>query len=491
MKLDDLFSSLNSIQVYSRPDNFDVRGVSCDSKKVFNDFVFVAVRGASLDGHKFVKEALDNGARALIVDISRMHSVVHMLSQERLHNISVAGVNDSRLALADLAAAFYGWPSRDMKIVGITGTNGKTTVSYLIEAILEQDKRNTAVIGTINYRFNDQVIPSRNTTPGSVDIQFMLKQMLEQGVAYVVMEVSSHALAQDRIRGIGFRSGIFTNLTQDHLDYHGDIENYFLTKAKLFESLSPDATAIINGDDAYARKLAKLIKGRVITYGIRYNVDVLAKEIKFDFTHTEFVLRYSGKEIPLQTSLIGRHNVYNILASIAFSIYEGIDLAVIKEAIAQFKSVPGRLERIDTGRDFYCFVDYAHTEDALRNVIMTLREVSKKKIIVVFGCGGERDKTKRPKMGRVVSELADYAIIANDNPRSEDPEDIINDIKSGIGNDNYSVIPDRRDAISKSLSMASSGDVVLIAGKGHEPYQIMKNEVMQFDDREVARECLK
>ncbi len=484
MKLAQLLKSLDNYEVIHLTSDFNVNGITCDSKKAADDFIFVAIKGASADGHKFIDEAINRGAKAVIVQGPWPRA------RDPGKTVFIS-VEDTRTALAKLATEFYGCPSEKLKVIGITGTNGKTTITYLIEAILKEANKNPAVIGTINCRFKDRVILSKNTTPGPADLQGMLKEMSDEGIDYAIMEVSSHALDQDRTGGINFHSGIFTNLTQDHLDYHNTLENYFQAKSRLFAGLKAGSLAIINNDDEYGRRLIKLTQAKVVTYGIKYNVDVLAKDIRFDSSHTEFILKAGMKEAILKTSLIGRHNVYNILASVAFAINEGLDLAVIKPALLKFAFVPGRLERIETRKDFSVFVDYAHTEDALRNVITTLREISKKKIIVVFGCGGERDKTKRPKMGEAVTELADYAVITNDNPRSEDPQLIINDIKSGIKKSNFCIIEDRKEAIKKALILAEPGDVVLIAGKGHENYQILKNERMPFDDREIARECLK
>ena len=449
--------------------DFEVKGISCNSKDVRDDFIFVAIKGTRHDGNAFIEEAIRKGAKTIVVQSSEFPPQADLPTAGRVpscKNVPVIAVEDTRKALAILSAEFYGNPSREIKVVGITGTNGKTTVSYLIEALLKEAGKIPAVIGTVNYRFKDKVISSKNTTPGPVELQSMLADMLKAGVDCCLMEVSSHALHQDRIEGIKFHSAIFTNLTQDHLDYHHTIEDYFQAKTKLFKGLNTDSFAIINSDDTYGRRLKRLTPTKLISYGIDNAADIRAKDIRFDISHSEFLLTGMGKEIRLKTALIGRHNVYNILACVSFGLKEGIDLSVIESAIGKFHFVPGRLERINFPGNFSVFVDYAHTEDALSNVIRTLRQICAKRIIVVFGCGGERDKTKRPKMGYAVSELADYAVITNDNPRSEAPMDIINDIKKGIKRDNYCVIPDRMEAIKKSLSIASRGDVVLLAGKG-------------------------
>ncbi len=482
MKLSELIKHLRDYRIIANPGDFEVKGVACDSRKVAADFIFVAIKGTHNDGHKFIDSAIKQGAKAIIAgpefkDIPPL--------------ISVIQVKDGRCALARLSSAFWGDPFSKINVVGITGTNGKTTITYLIEALLKEAKLNPAVIGTVNYRIKDKIIPSKNTTPGPVELQSMLSNMLKEGADYAVMEVSSHALDQNRVEGIKFHSAIFTNLTQDHLDYHVSLENYFQAKAKLFRNLDSGSFAVINNDDPYASRLKELTKGEIVTYAIENKADVMAKDIKFDISHTEFVLKTEKFERRFKTKLIGRHNAYNTLASVAWGLREGLSLSAIESAIAKFNFVPGRLENVESNKSFAVFVNYAHTEDALKNVITALRPVSSGKIIVVFGCGGERDQTKRPKMGHVVTELADYAIITSDNPRSEDPDKIISDIQKGIQKDNYCVIPDRKEAILKALSLAKDKDIVLIAGKGHEDYQVLKDKTIHFDDREVTKECLK
>jgi UDP-N-acetylmuramoyl-L-alanyl-D-glutamate--2,6-diaminopimelate ligase len=400
-------------------------------------------------------------------------------------------VGNVRKFAGELAAEFYGNPSGRIKVIGVTGTNGKTTVTYLLEAILKESGFNPAVIGTINYRFGNKIISSKNTTPGPVDLQSILSQMRMAKVDYCAMEASSHALDQDRVEGIDFHSAIFTNLTQDHLDYHKTVHKYFLSKAKLFRKLSCRSFAVLNNDDKFSRKLKGHTKAGIITYAVDSPADVRARQIIFKTSSTEFECVYRGKVIKFKINLIGKHNVYNVLASIAWSLKAGLDIRKVRDALSKFQIVPGRLERVNADRDFSIFVDYAHTEDALNNILRSLREVSGKRIIAVFGCGGDRDKSKRPKMGRVVTELADFAIITSDNPRSEEPAAIIRDIESGILKDNYCIIPERLKAIRRALSLAQSGDVVLIAGKGHENYQVLKNRKVHFDDREAVAKCLR
>ena len=460
-----------------------IKGISCDSRSIGENFIFVGVRGVDIDGSRFIDEAVDRGAKFVVSDAG--------VNLKHPRPVSFIRVRDTRSALAELAAYFYKSPSKKIKVVGITGTNGKTTITYLLEALLKKAKLSAGVIGTINYRFKNKIIPAKNTTPGPLEIQSMLSGMVEGGVSYAAMEVSSHALDQDRVLAVNFHSAIFTNLTQDHLDYHKTLKNYFQAKAKLFRAMSPRSFVVINNDDKCAPALKKITRAKIITYGIENKADVRAKDIKFGARRTEFNLIFSGRQVRFRVNLIGRHNVYNILAAAAWGIKEGISLKTIKGAFERFSAPPGRLERINSRKGFSVFVDYAHTDDALKNVISALRQLSPARIITLFGCGGQRDKLKRPKMGKVATELSDFVVITSDNPRSERPLDIVKDIQKGIKKNNYRVILERREAIKESLLLARSGDIVLLAGKGHENYQIFNNKSVRFDDREVARACLK
>ncbi|MDD4939334.1 MAG: UDP-N-acetylmuramoyl-L-alanyl-D-glutamate--2,6-diaminopimelate ligase [Candidatus Omnitrophica bacterium] len=484
MKAKELISALDKPITARGFEDFEVKGISCNSKEISDGFIFVAIEGTRLDGRQFIEEAIEKGAKAIIVTRHK--------SQDTSKRAAFIQVKDARGALARLAAGFYGYPSSKIKVAGITGTNGKTTITYLLEALLKSSGFKPAVIGTINYRLKNKILPSRNTTPGAVELQSFLKEMVKSKLTHAIMEVSSHALSQDRTADIDFHSAIFTNLTQDHLDYHRTFADYFLAKSKLFKSLGRDAFAVINIDDKYGRRLKGMVKGRrVITYAIENDADVRAGDIELGILGTEFDLKLLKENIRLKTRLIGRHNVYNVLAACAWALGERLPREALESVFEKFYSVPGRLERIRCDKGFSVFVDYAHTDDALTNVISSLRQVSEGRIIVVFGCGGERDKGKRPKMGRAASELADRVIITSDNPRSEDPEEIINGVIKGIKKDNYRVIFDREKAIRESLFLAKKGDIVLIAGKGHENYQVLKGKTVYFNDSKVARECLR
>lgn len=460
-----------------------VSGITSDSRQVRENFIFVAIKGVKEDGGEFIDEAISKGAKFIVCATDAR--VNPAASAEFIR------VGDTRAVLAKLAAYFYEEPSKKIKVIGITGTNGKTTITYLLEALLKEAGFQAAVIGTVNYRFKNKIIPAENTTPGPLKIQSMLSEMVKNGVDYAALEVSSHALEQGRVGEIDFHSGIFSNLTQDHLDYHKTIKNYFRAKSKLFRELSPKAFAVINNDDPYSVNLKKITPAGIITYGINKRADLTARDIQFGVKYTRFTLSMAEKKIKFKVRLIGRHNIYNMLAAISWGIKEGISLNVIASGLEKFSLVPGRLERIDSQKGFSIFVDYAHTDDALKNVLGALRQLSPARILAVFGCGGDRDRSKRPKMGEVVSALADFSVITNDNPRSENPLAIIKDVESGIRKKNYLVIPDRRKAIEKILQLAQKGDIVLVAGKGHENYQILGDKVMHFDDREEVKECLK
>lgn len=482
MRLKELLNGVDGVGLPDRFASLDVESISCDSRDIQKNSLFVAVKGPISDGADFITQAIAKGAKVIAKEKGRSDA-----DDFANKDVCVLIVKDSKKFLRDILRRFYGDPSQIVRTIGITGTNGKTTISYLFESILRRAGKKCTVIGTVNYRLGDKIIPSKNTTPGIVDNQRYLSQMVREGTDYCVMEVSSHALDQGRVDAIDFKVGVFTNLTGDHLDYHKTMEEYFTAKALLFSRLSKSSCAVINIDDEYGLRLLPITRADITTYALNHKADVTAENIVLNFSQTAFTLKTPQGKISIQTKLIGRHNIYNILAAAAGCLAEGLSLETIRDGIENLAVVPGRLEQVVCGQDFNVFVDYAHTEDALKNVLTNLRVVSQARIIVVFGCGGDRDKTKRPKMGRVAGQLADWCILTSDNPRSEDPQSILKQVISGFEKTNYEVIADRETAIKKALLSAKKGDIVLIAGKGHETYQIFKDKTIDFDDREVVR----
>lgn len=454
-----------------------------DSRLVRKTDLFIAVKGYSQDGSKFIDEAVSKGAGIIISEGS-------FRAPKGVRKISV---KDTRLALSVIASNFYNHPSVKLKVIGVTGTNGKTTVTYLMEGVIKAAGENAGVIGTINYRLNGKALPAKNTTPGPLELQGILSEMVNANFRYAVMEVSSHSLDQRRVNGVLFDVGIFTNITSDHLDYHKTAENYFKAKVKLLGLIKKGGACVLNNDDEKVAALIRSLKNRVITYGIKKDADVKAKDIELSLGGSKFIAATPAGDFQIRTTLIGMHNVSNILACVAASSALGLKPDSVRKGIESVSCVPGRLEPIDLGQPYKVFVDYAHTEDALFNVLGLLREAAKKNIITVFGCGGNRDKTKRPLMGKVACKFSDRVIITSDNPRHEEPSGIIKDIEEGVRGifNNYDIVEDRSSAIEKALSMASAGDIVIIAGKGHESYQIIRDKVVHFDDREVASSILK
>lgn len=468
-----------------------IRGITYDSRQVEPGIAFVCVEGFKTDGHNYVDSALEKGASVIV-------------AQKHVHvseGVPLVITPDTRKALALMANAYAGYPSRKLKMIGITGTNGKTTTTYLIEQILKEKGYKTGLIGTIMNKIGDQVFPVKNTTPESLDLQLLLKEMVEQKVTHVVMEVSSHALDLGRVAGVEFDTAVFTNITQDHLDFHETMENYLAAKTKLFSGLSTYSGkktikyGIINVDDPGSESIIPLTAGKVITYGIKNKCDVKASNLSLKSNGVSFDVSTPERDISLQLRLTGQFNVYNALAAFAAGLAEGIDIDDIKNALEAVKGVPGRLEPVDEGQEFAVLVDYAHTPDGLENIIRAAREFTGARVITVFGCGGDRDRTKRPIMGEISARLSDYSILTSDNPRTEDPLFILSQIEEGVrratGQSGYIVIPDRREAIDYAIKMAQPGDVVLIAGKGHETYQIVGENVLHFDDRETASELLR
>ncbi|MFA5858301.1 MAG: UDP-N-acetylmuramoyl-L-alanyl-D-glutamate--2,6-diaminopimelate ligase [Elusimicrobiota bacterium] len=470
-----------------------VSGLSCDSRLVKPGDIFFAVPGVKDDGVKYISDAVKNGAIAVVAH----SSFCGVIPAE------VVLVSNVREAMCSVSREFYGITVENNKLAGITGTNGKTTITYLLESIVSSAGLVPGVIGTINYRWKGNVCDSKNTTPESIEFYRIISEMIKAGVNTVIAEVSSHSLDQTRVYNDDFDVSVFTNLTPDHLDYHKDMETYFLAKSVLFKSKGSTPKcryAVINIDDPYGKRLALIAENNkitLLTYSINNgNAELNVKHVEYGDKNTRFVIVNSitGKEISVDTPLIGQHNVYNILAAWGAGMCLGIEEKKIIDGIKHMTAVPGRLETVDAGQKYSVFVDYAHTPDALENVLGILRKVAKKRIITVFGCGGDRDRTKRPVMGEIAVRLSDYAVVTSDNPRTEDPVKIVVDIEVGIkrsNRTNYIVNIDRENAIAEALSMAKEGDIVLIAGKGHENYQIFKDKRIHFDDREVALKYLR
>ena len=472
MTLRELLEGVN-IKDFHGDRDAGIKGVAHDSREVGAGDLFVAIRGESFDGRDFISDAVERGASAVL------HEGGPIVLPGAAASVLV---DNSREALALVANNFYGRPSSRLSVLGVTGTNGKTTVTHIIKSILDTDGKSTGLIGTIsNPPF---------TTPEAVEVQRLMSGMLIEGRTHVVVEVSSHALSQRRVDGTRFGLAVFTNLTRDHLDFHGDMEDYFGAKMRLFEELLI-GPAVINIDDPYGVRLLGSLKGDVLTYGIKGDAILTADGIETSSGGLSFVLRYGGESFKVHSPIIGIPNVYNFLASAGACLKLGISWEAIIKGIREFRGVMGRFEKVECGQDFFCIVDYAHTEDALRGLIRTAREFARGRIITVFGCGGQRDKGKRPAMGAVATELSDRVFITSDNPRAEDPEDIIKDILSGIKKKNYVVEPDRARAIAEAVREAGASDTVLIAGKGHEEYQEAMGGRMDFSDRDEAIKAIK
>jgi UDP-N-acetylmuramoyl-L-alanyl-D-glutamate--2,6-diaminopimelate ligase len=482
MKLKDVLAGVPLLR-FNGNETEDIQGIAYSSKNVQPGFMFTALKGAKTDGHEFIEEALHRGAVAVLSDRPKPENFTQTWIQ----------VSDTREALALSSANFYSHPSQKMKVIGITGTKGKTTITYILEEILKKSRFIPGVIGTISYRGPQMSVPAERTTPEAPDIQRILHEMLDHRATHCIMEVSSHALDLKRVMEIGFDIVVFVNLSGDHLDYHQTMDKYFEAKKKLFFLNHKNRMAVVNGDDRWGKKLLSELSTGAITYGLEPSAMVRGENFALNEEGIEASVKYPGGQLAVSSSLLGKPNLYNILASVAVALTLNLPLKAIKEGISSLKGVPGRFEPIENSLGFHIFVDYAHTDDALKNLLETVRELNPKRIILVFGAGGDRDKTKRPRMGEAAGTLSDWAIITSDNPRSEEPMAIISDIEKGIqktGTQNYQIIPDRREAIEQALSLGEKGDYILIAGKGHEDYQIIKDKIIHFDDAEVIREIL-
>ena len=475
--------------------DIEVRGIHYDSRKIQRGDLFVAIKGTLADGHKFIDTAIANGAIAVVIendavlpDSFFMHAGVVKIV-----------VGDTRRALAIIAGNFFEHPARKLKLIGVTGTNGKTTTTYLIKQLLESSspslRGKVGMIGTIEYIIGDERIPATHTTPESLELNQLFVQMVEKQCTHVVMEVSSHSLQQNRVHGLEFAAAVFTNLTQDHLDYHGTMERYFASKKILFDNLPALSSAVTNADDAWGLKIVRSTNGSTLTYGIVQNSDVHATNISLSIDSTKFEIEHQNQKMEIHSQLVGRFNVQNILAACSVGISLGIPKSAIQNGVASLTSVPGRFERVVSPAGWTAIIDYAHTPDALEKCLNTIHDVlpldRSNKIITVFGAGGDRDKTKRPLMGKVVDTLSDVIIVTSDNPRTENPQTIIDDVRAGIQRkENVYTDVDRRSAITKALAMAQKGDVVLIAGKGHEDYQVIGTTKHHFSDREIVSDVI-
>jgi UDP-N-acetylmuramoyl-L-alanyl-D-glutamate--2,6-diaminopimelate ligase len=474
-------------QISQPAENLQVSGIACDSRKVARGFVFFALHGKKEDGNKFVRDAVERGAIAVASE--------DRAPADLSPDVAWIRVAESRKALAIAAANFFGHAAQALQLIAVTGTNGKTTTTSLIDSVLRASRAKTGLFGTIVYRTPLGEYPAPNTTPESLELQRFLAEVRDAGGKYAVMEASSHALVMDRLWGCHFQAAVFSNLTREHLDFHKTFEDYFAAKRRLFEGTGAGApeVAVLNADDQYSGRLAGLAN-QTVTYGIENAADISAKKFHLAFSGLTFTAHTPNGKLRIQSPLVGRINVYNILAAIGAAQAADMTNETIEAGIQQLENVPGRFQRVDMGQPFLVIVDFAHTDDALENLIKTARELnSKGRVITLFGCGGGKDRTKRPVMGEVAGRLSDLTILTNDNPRQEDPLKIISDIVVGLqkSNGRYLIEQDREKAIGMAFDEARAGDLVLLAGKGHEDYQVLADKTLDWDDRTVAQQELR
>lgn len=486
MDLNNLLQALVYYKDDQANNNPDIYSIEMDSRNVTAGALFVCIKGQRFDGHLFVNEVIQQGAVAILAERPVKASV------------PVIYVSDTRRALAILADRFYGQPSHEMNLIGVTGTNGKTTVTQLIHYIHKEAGIPSGIVGTMGISFNNKEIKVNHTTPESLDLQKAFHQMVDEGIQTCAMEVSSHALHQGRVRGLDFNIGVFTNLTQDHLDYHHTMADYLYAKSLLFSQLSNTyqldslKLAVLNQDDSASETLKRATAAQVLTYGIERDADFRARHISITGRGTQFEWVTNSEVYAINMKLIGTFSVYNVLAAGLACYASGIPMSTIIKAVETMEGVPGRFEPVVGGQPFAVIVDYAHTPDSLENALKAIHAFAKKNIITVVGCGGDRDRKKRPMMAQTSVQLSHHSIFTSDNPRTEEPEKILIEMEQGLhDNKNYEVIVDRREAIEKAIEMASDDDVVLIAGKGHETYQIIGTNILEFDDRLVALEAIK
>lgn len=467
-----------------------IKGITDDSRAVSTGSLFVAVKGERVDGHQFITTAVSGGAGGVVAQQPMETGAVPFVC-----------VEDSRKALGLLGSHFYGDPSSRLRMIGVTGTNGKTTTTYICKALLEAVRAQVGLIGTVAYQIGDTILPAAHTTPGALELQQLLAKMVTQGCTMAVMEVSSHALAQDRTSGCEYDVAVFSNLTQDHLDFHGTMEAYFQAKLGLFTGLAggykTNKRAIINLDDSYGPRIVEQCPVPVWTYALKTKADLRAEDVRLSLQGMVFTAATPLGNFRIESHLVGEHNVYNLLAAIGVALHEGATPDQIHHAVTRVTNVPGRFERVMAGQPFTVVVDYAHTEDALIRLLMAAEAVKTGRIITVFGCGGDRDRGKRPKMGEAAVRSSDVVILTSDNPRTEDPHAILEQVEQGVvkalqqrPHVQYRKIADRREAIETAVQEARNEDIVLIAGKGHEDYQIIGTAKQHFDDREVARHAI-
>lgn len=485
MKLADLVAALPFYEAVTSIEQLNIRSIQVDSRTVAAGDLFICIDGFTVDGHDFAEQAEKNGAVAVI--------------GERELNLSIPTiiVPDSTRALAILAAKFYNYPTEKLQLIGITGTNGKTTITYILETIFQSFQKRTGIIGTIQMKIDQESIPIANTTPDAFQLQRSFHKMVQRNVDVVMMEVSSHALDLGRVAGCNFDLAIYTNLSQDHLDYHETMDEYLRAKTLLFSQLGNSYTnkqekfAIVNIDDPYCDAIMNSTTQHIVTYGLANHAIIQATNINLQPTETSFKLKTPKGSTMITSQLIGKFNVYNMLAAISAAYVYDIPLETIKYALESISGINGRFERVDSGQDYTVIVDYAHTPDSLENVLQTIKQFAQRKIYVVVGTGGDRDRTKRPLMADVAVQYADYTFFTSDNPRTEEPKAIIADMVNHLIDDNFTVIVDRREAINQAIQQAATNDIILIAGKGHETGQEIKGKIYPFDDRAVAKEAIK
>lgn len=476
MVINELFKDVEYKILQKVSDEINGEDLEFDSRKIKQGDVFIALEGSIVDGHTFISKAIENGAKTILVekDVDKVEGINYFL------------VDGLREKMGIIASNFYGYPQNQLKIVGVTGTNGKTTTTYILESILGE--KNVARIGTVEYKIGDEIIPAPNTTPSSLEIIKICKKALEKNIKYLIMEVSSHGLDIGRVNMLRFEVGIFTNLTLDHLDYHKTMENYYLAKRKLFDLVKDKKNSIINIDDEYGKRYLEYTNG--ISYGIGQG-DIQGEIKQITREGQEVTIKIFEKEYKINLRLLGRYNLSNLLGAIGAVKTLGLSDEEIISKIPLIHGAPGRFEPVKIDRDFTVIVDYAHTGDALENILKSINEFKTNRVITVFGCGGDRDKTKRPIMGGIAEKYSDIVIVTSDNPRTEDPEEIIKDIAVGLTKENHTVEIHREKAIEKAISLAEKNDIILIAGKGHENYQVIGREKIHFDDKEEVIKAIK